>query len=307
MRNTNLLNVKTKKQLQLWTFCIIPMILVFVFNYLPLPGIIIAFKRYRYDKGIFGSDWVGFKNFEFFFQSNDFIRITWNTLKMNFIFIVLGIVACCLVAILLFELRSRMKVKIFHTIMITPHFISMVILAFVVYILLNPLHGVVNQFLTTFGLDKIDFYSKPNAWPTILTICYLWKHVGMDSILYYATLMGLDEGLFDAAYIDGASEWQKIRYIILPSLVPLITLLSILKIGGIFSGDFGLFYNVTRNVGTLYSTTDIIDTYVFRQLRVLGNVGMSSAVGLLQNVVGFGLVIFVNKLSKLIDPEGGLF
>lgn len=294
-------------QMKLWSFCIIPILLIVLFCYIPMVGIIIAFKDYRYDKGIFGSPWVGFKNFKFFFESNEFFRITWNTLSMNLIFIVVGIACAVLVAVMLFEIRSRLKVKTFHTILITPHFVSWVIVAYVVYGFLNPEYGLVNQFLTSIGMEKIQFYSIPGVWPVILLISFIWKHVGMDSVLYYATLMGIDESLFEAAALDGATEIQKARYITIPSLIPIITLLAIMKIGGIFRADFGLFYQVPRNVGALYETTDVIDTYIFRNLRTLGNIGMSSAVGLLQSVVGFVLVLLTNYLSKKVDPDGGLF
>ena len=305
-------NTKTMKrdrvtQMKLWSFCIIPILLIVVFCYIPMVGIIIAFKDYRYDKGIFGSPGVGFNNFKFFFESNEFFRITWNTLSMNLIFIVVGIACAVLVAVMLFEIRSRLKVKTFHTILITPHFVSWVIVAYVVYGFLNPEYGLVNQFLTSIGMEKIQFYSIPGVWPVILLISFIWKHVGMDSVLYYATLMGIDESLFEAAALDGATEIQKARYITIPSLIPIITLLAIMKIGGIFRADFGLFYQVPRNVGALYETTDVIDTYIFRNLRTLGNIGMSSAVGLLQSVVGFVLVLLTNYLSKKVDPDGGLF
>ena len=305
-------NTKTMKrdrvtQMKLWSFCIIPILLIVVFCYIPMVGIIIAFKDYRYDKGIFGSPWVGFNNFKFFFESNEFFRITWNTLSMNLIFIVVGIACAVLVAVMLFEIRSKLKVKTVHTILITPHFVSWVIVAYVVYGFLNPEYGLVNQFLTSIGMEKIQFYSIPGVWPVILLISFIWKHVGMDSVLYYATLMGIDESLFEAAALDGATEIQKARYITIPSLIPIITLLAIMKIGGIFRADFGLFYQVPRNVGALYETTDVIDTYIFRNLRTLGNIGMSSAVGLLQSVVGFVLVLLTNYLSKKVDPDGGLF
>ena len=305
-------NTKTMKrdrvtQMKLWSFCIIPILLIVLFCYIPMVGIIIAFKDYRYDKGIFGSPWVGFNNFKFFFESNEFFRITWNTLSMNLIFIVVGIACAVLVAVMLFEIRSKLKVKTFHTILITPHFVSWVIVAYVVYGFLNPEYGLVNQFLTSIGMEKIQFYSIPGVWPVILLISFIWKHVGMDSVLYYATLMGIDESLFEAAALDGATEIQKARYITIPSLIPIITLLAIMKIGGIFRADFGLFYQVPRNVGALYETTDVIDTYIFRNLRTLGNIGMSSAVGLLQSVVGFVLVLLTNYLSKKVDPDGGLF
>jgi len=301
------LGSKQMTQLKLWSFCIIPMLLIFIFNYIPMAGIIVAFKEYRYDKGIFGSKWIGINNFKFFFESNEFFRITWNTLYMNFLFIIVGIACAVIVAVLLFELKSRTKVKTFHTLLITPHFISWVVASYMVYAFLNPEYGMLNQVFDYLGMEKISFYSKPEIWPVILLVVFVWKHVGMDSVLYYATLMGLDESLFEAAYLDGATEFQKARYITIPSLTPIIVLLTIMKIGGIFRADFGLFYQIPRNVGALYETTDVIDTYIFRNLRTLGNVGMSSAVGLLQSVVGFILVVITNWLSKKIDPDGGLF
>jgi len=306
-------SVKIKKkwnlseQFQHWSLCIMPMLLVFVFCYIPMGGIIIAFKDYRYDQGIFGSRWVGLNNIKFFFESSEFFRITWNTISMNILFIFVGILCAVVVAILLFELKHRITTMAFQTIMITPHFLSWVIVSYMVYAFLNPEYGILNRTLQLAGIGKIDWYSKPELWPGILLISFIWKNVGMDSILYYATLMGIDSSLFEAAYLDGANEWQKARYITFPCLIPIITLLTILKIGSIFRADFGLFYQIPRDVGALYQTTDVIDTYIFRNLRTLGNIGMSSAVGLLQSLVGFVLVMITNHLSKKIDPDGGLF
>lgn len=299
---------KNTRLLQLYALCIIPVFLVILFNYVPMFGLIIAFKDYRYDKGILGSNWVGLKNFEFFFKSDDFARITWNTFSLNFIFIFCGIIAAVAVAILLFEIQRRASVKLFQTVMITPHFLSWVVVSYMAYALLNPQYGLVNSFLGKMGIAAVDWYTKPKAWPFILTVASVWKHVGMDCVIYYASLMGLDTSLFEAADVDGATKWQKIKYITIPSLVPLLTILTILKIGNIFRADFGLFYQLTRDVGTLYSTTDVIDTYIFRTMRVLGRMSMSSAAGLLQSVVGFVLVVVTNHVSKKIDPEtGGLF
>lgn len=297
----------TRDDAQLFSLCIIPMLLIFVFSYVPMGGIIIAFKEYRFDEGIFGSPWVGLTNFKFFLHSNDFIKITWNTLSLNFVFIIMGIIAAVAVALLLFELKSRLSTKVYQTVLLTPHFMSWVVVGYMAYALLNPSYGLLNAWLKTVGLEAVDWYSKPNAWPVILTIASIWKHVGMDSIVYYAALMGLDSSYFEAAEIDGATKWQRTKYIVLPSLVPLLTIMTILKLGNIFRADFGLFYQLTRDVGTLYSTTDVIDTYIFRTMRVIGDMGMSSAAGLLQSVVGFVLVVLTNYFSKKIDPDNGLF
>jgi len=292
---------------QLYAMCSIPMLLVFIFSYLPMFGIIIAFKDYNYADGIFGSKWCGFKNFEFFLRSNDFAKITWNTLYMNLIFILVGLISALAVAILLYQIKSRSATKTFQTLLITPHFLSWVIAAYMVYALLNPEFGMLNVIRKTFGMEIIDWYSRPKSWPFILTIAYIWKHVGMDSVIYYAALMGIPQDLFEVADIDGASLWEKVKYIILPELKTLIIVLTILKLGNIFRADFGLFYQLPQNVGALYSTTDVLDTYIFRTMRVYGNMGMSSAAGLLQSFVGFVLVILTNTIVKKFDSDSSLF
>lgn len=302
----------SSSDLQLYSLCVIPVLLVFIFNYIPMGGIIIAFKNYKFNLGIFKSPWVGFSNFEFFFKSNVFVQLIRNTLFNNFLFIVFGIAASLIVAILLFELKSRTATKIYQTLMITPHFMSWVIVAYMVYAILNPNYGYLNQLLGLFGIENIDWYSKPNAWPIILTITMIWKCVGMDSVVYYASLMGIDTSLFEAAEVDGANKFQRTIHIVLPSLVPLITILTILKIGGIFRADFGLFYTVTQDgaSGNLYETTNVIDTYIFRTFKdnATGNsYGLTAAVGLLQSIVGMILVIITNWASGKIDKDLGLF
>lgn len=302
----------SSSDLQLYSLCVIPVLLVFIFNYIPMGGIIIAFKNYKFNLGIFKSPWVGFSNFEFFFKSNVFVQLIRNTLFNNFLFIVFGIAASLIVAILLFELKSRTATKIYQTLMITPHFMSWVIVAYMVYAILNPNYGYLNQLLGLFGIENIDWYSKPNAWPIILTITMIWKCVGMDSVVYYASLMGIDTSLFEAAEVDGANKFQRTIHIVLPSLVPLITILTILKIGGIFRADFGLFYTVTQDgaSGNLYDTTNVIDTYIFRTFKdnATGNsYGLTAAVSLLQSVVGMILVIITNWASGKIDKDLGLF
>lgn len=314
--------VRTKKRkidasdIQLYTLCAIPVILVFIFSYLPMFGIVIAFKNYNFRDGIWGSPWVGLQNFEFFFKSDVFVQLVRNTLGNNFLFIIFGIASSILVAILLFELKSRTATKIFQTILITPHFMSWVIVAYMVLAILNQNAGYLNQILGHFGITgadgkPIDWYSKPNAWPIILTIVTVWKSVGMDSVVYYASLMGIDTSLFEAAEVDGANKFQRTIHIVLPSLVPLIVILTILKIGNIFRADFGLFYSVTQDgaSGNLYSTTNVIDTYTFRAFKEgTGNsYGQSAAVTLLQSIVGMILVITTNALSKKVDKDLGLF
>ena len=305
--NKHLRRRKILKACQVYSLGIIPLFLLLVFNYIPMFGVIIAFKDYKYNKGIFGSEWVGFDNFKLFVQSNDFANIAWNTIYLNAIFIVVGVISAIFLAILLYELTSRLTTKVYQTILITPNFLSWVVVAYMAYAILHPMHGTLNQLIGKFGVAPIDWYSKPAAWPFILAVASVWKHVGMDSVIYYASLMGIDSCLFEVARIEGATWWQKVRYVIVPCLTPLITILTILKIGGIFRADFGLFYQLTRDVGALYDVTDVMDTYIYRTMRELGDMGISSAAGLLQSGIGFALVMLTNAIVKKIDPDRALF
>jgi putative aldouronate transport system permease protein len=191
--------------------------------------------------------------------------------------------------------------------MILPHFLSWVIVGYITYILLEPSIGVFNQALNFFHLEKINWYLEPKYWVAILPVVNVWKTIGLNCIMYYAALMGIDEQLFEAATVDGASKWKQIKYITIPSLVPLMTILTILHIGNIIKGDFGLFYNIPRNVGLLYPTTDIIDTYIYRGLQTGDDIGITTAVGLFQSLVGFIMVVATNKIVKKISPENSLF
>ncbi len=287
--------------------CMIPLLFVIVFSYIPMFGAIIAFKDYRYDRGILGSEWVGFKNFEFFFKSDTFLRITYNTLKYNILFIIVGTACAVGLALLLYGLTSRRKTKIFQTILITPHFMSWVVVASMAYAILKPGNGFLNVILGWFNIEPVNWYGETGAWTPILTISYLWKTVGMDAIIYYAALMGIDNSYIEAAKVDGANNRQITLKIIIPFLVSLITTLTVLKVGNIFRADFGLFYQVPRNIGTLFETTDVVDTYIYRSMKEIGDMGMSTAIGLLQSAVGFVLVVITNKISKKIDPNSGLF
>lgn len=305
-QNSGIRGEGKKRGFQLISLAAIPLIYVIIFSYIPMFGLIIAFKNYRFDKGILGSDWVGLKNFEYFFKSSDFGRVIRNTISLNMIFIVVGMACAVALGILLYELRSRTKTKIYQTIMILPYFISWVIVGYMVYAFLNPSYGLANAIFAKFGMEPVKWYSEPKFWPFILTIAFVWKNVGIDCVIYYAALMGIDSSLFEAAEIDGAGKWQKIRYITLPCLRSIVIMLFILKVGGIFRADFGLFYQLTRDVGALYSTTDVMDTYIFRTLKTVRDYGMSSAAGLLQSVVGFITVIITNWIVKKIDSDSAL-
>jgi putative aldouronate transport system permease protein len=285
----------------------VPALLYFlIFHYLPMFGVIIAFKDYRYHLGILGSEWIGLKNFEFFFNSQDSWRITRNTIGYSILFIIVGTSAAVGISLLLFEIRNKLALKYYQTTMIFPTFISWVLVGYISYTLFNPNLGVLNHILGFFGVDYINWYSEPKYWPFILTFFYLWKGVGLSSIIYYAALMGVDPELYEAAKIDGANRWKQSWHISIPSITPVITILVLLAIGDTFRGDFGLFYQIPRDVGILYPTTDIIDTYLYRGLRS-GNLGMTAAIGLFQSVVGLILILMSNAVIRKIKPENALF
>lgn len=302
------LNMAMKsRQRNMLILAALPIIQIFIFAYLPMFGLVIAFKDYRFDTGIWGSKWVGLDNFKFFLTSKEFTSIAWNTIFLNFLFIIVGMIAAIFVAVLLFELVGRANTKIYQTVMITPNFLSWVIVGYMAYAFLNPEAGFINGLLQKLGLQKINWYSEPGYWPIILTIVSVWKGVGMNSVYYYANLMGIDSSLFEAAEIDGASKLQKTRYITVPCLKKLAIMLFIMSVGGIFRSDFGLFYQVTRDVGTLYKTTDVMDTYIFRALKTVGDMSMSSAAGFLQSIVGFITVIITNAVVKRLDEDCAMF
>ncbi len=275
--------------------------------YLPMVGVIIAFKQFNPHLGMFASKWVGLDNFKFFFQSNDFVRIMRNTLLYGAEFLILDNLAAIAMAIILYNITSRKLLKFYQTAIILPKFMSAVLIAFIVYALLNPVSGIINQIAQLFGNEGKDWYAEPNYWPFILTVVHLWQIVGMSSIIYYACLMGIDETLFEAARIDGANKWHEIKYIIVPEIMGLLCIQIILGVGSLVNGDFGLFYQTPMNVGVLYSTTDIINTYVFRALQEATNMGRTAAVGLFQSVSGLILVVASNLIVKKISPDKSFF
>lgn len=281
-------------------------VLLFLFNYLPMFGIIISFKDFNPNKGIWGSKWNGVENFKYFFTSPDAVRIIRNTVLYSLDFMFLTLICAVILALMFYALTNQKLLKTYNTIVILPKFLSMVLIAYIVYAFLNPVSGLMNRILNIFGIGSIDWYSKPGAWPFILTIVHIWQVVGMQSIIYYASLMSIDESLFEAAELDGASKFQQIMNISIPHLIPIMTIQTILAFGSIFSGDFGLFYQVTRDVGTLYPTTDIINTYVFRGLKS-GNMSVSAAIGFVQSILGLIMVVAANKLVQKISPENSLF
>jgi putative aldouronate transport system permease protein len=281
--------------------------LLFIFNYLPIPGIIIAFKNFKGAQGLFGSAWVGLKNFEFLFTSATAWRITRNTLVLNSIFIVTGVAMSLGVALLLNEVRKPALTRIYQSAVFFPYFVSWVIVGMFTFAILNADNGMLDSMLVKMGLQPVHWYAESVYWPAILTIVNLWKSSGYWSIIYLAAILGISTEYYEASMIDGASRWQQTISITLPLLLPLIIINVLLSVGHIFFADFGLFYYVTNDSSMLYNTTDVIDTYVFRALRSMGDFGMAAAAGLYQSVVGFILIILSNWVVKRIDPEKSLF
>ncbi|MBQ4515825.1 MAG: sugar ABC transporter permease [Clostridia bacterium] len=278
-----------------------------LFNYLPMFGTLIAFKNFNYVDGFFKSPWVGLKNFEFLFQSADAFIITRNTLLYNLVFIFLGMFLSICLAIT-YDLLGRSKLnRVNQTLAMFPHFISWVIATYFVTALLDIDKGVLNRIITTFGGEPIEWYSESTYWPIIIVVCYIWKTIGYNSIIYYSNIKGFDIEYYEAARIDGASWFQQIIYITFPLLKSIAIIMGILAIGSAFYSDFGLFYLVPKNSGALYNVTSTIDTYVYNGLRQGGNLGMTTATGLYQSLVGFALVITTNAIVRKVSPENALF
>ena len=280
-------------------------IYLFINNYMPLPGLIVAFKNYNAKKGIYGSDWAGLKNFEYLFK-NDAWLITRNPVLYNVAFIIVNTCLAIAVAIILSELTGRRK-KVYQSAILLPNLISIVIVGYLVFAFLSVENGFVNNsILAPLGADPISWYSEPKYWPFILIFVNAWRVIGYNCIVYLSTIMGIDKSIYESARLDGASKWQQICSITLPLLKPTITMLTLMAVGRIFYSDFGLFYQVPMNQGALYSTTNTIDTYVFRGLLQQGNISMSAASGLYQSVVGFILVLAANLAVRKADPDSAL-
>lgn len=308
------------KQLTLWEKIVrhrililmcLPAIIYFIaFSYAPLPGIWVAFVKYNYRDGIFGSKFIGLDNFEFLATSGKLLELTKNTVLYNLAFILLGNFLAVFVAILLNEIQSKWFKKASQTVMFLHYFISQVLVGILVFYLLNYDTGLVNGILRNLGVAEESLwqpYSTPGVWPVLLVIIYLWQQTGYNSVVYFAAICGIDAEMMEAAKVDGANGFQRIRYILLPSLKPTIVVLLLFALGGIVKGNFGLFYNVVGTNPLLYSTTDIIETYVYRATVAEFNFSRASAVGLYQSVIGFVIVMVVNTIVKKIDPDYSLF
>lgn len=296
------------KKYRVLTLMALPaMIYFFVNNYIPMFGLFIAFKKINFMQGIFGSPWCGFQNFKYLFATPDAMIITRNTICYNLVFIVVGTILSVLLAILLNELGGKMLPKFYQTSIIIPAMVSMTVIGYVVYAFLSPDYGVLNRLLKSLGCGTVNWYLDAKPWPLILPIVNVWKGTGYGSIIYLASIVGIDNTLYEAAIIDGAGRWQKIRYVTLPMLKPVIITLVLLSVGKIFYADFGLFYQVPLASGAISRTTEVIDTYVYKALMTTGDLGMSSAAGFYQSIVGFVLVLLSNLAVRKISNENALF
>ncbi|MFD0693385.1 ABC transporter permease [Paenibacillus sp. GCM10027628] len=277
-------------------------------NYMPMFGLVIAFKEVNFAKGIWGSDWIGLKNFEYLFRTTDAFVITRNTILYNAAFIMINLIVAVGVAILLNEIKNKLLSRFYQSVILLPYLISTVIVSYLVFAMLSMDNGFMNKtVLPMLGLDPLSWYNEPGVWPYILTFIHTWKGAGYLCIVYLAAIIGIDQEYYEAATLDGASKFQQIRKITIPLITPVIIMMTLLAIGRIFYSDFGLFYQVPMDSGALFDTTNVIDTYVYRGLMQLGDIGMSSAAGLYQSLVGFVLVLLSNFIVRKINKENALF
>jgi putative aldouronate transport system permease protein len=303
-----------KKTLLLLTMVLPGAIWLILLRYLPMFGIVMAFKNYKiYTKdpslfnNIMHSDWAGLKNFKFIFATSDSWVMIRNTIGYNALWIILGLIISVTFAIMLSEITNKFVAKTYQTLMFFPYFLSWVVASYFVLAFLDPTRGLLVHLQEKWGMEVINWYNDPKQWPFILTIASLWKSLGYSTVLYLAAITGIDASQYEAASIDGASKWQQIRYVTIPHLKPMILILFIMNVGKIFNADFGLFWNVPMNSGPLFPTTQVIDTYVYRALMTTNNPGMSTAAGLLQNIIGFICLMGANTIVRKVDEDSSLF
>ena len=278
------------------------LIYLFINNYMPMAGLVVAFKNYNVVDGIFGSPWAGLSNF------NDAWTITRNTLLYNIVFIIINLILGIAFAIFICDIRSKACKTIYQSAILLPFLMSIVIVSYITFAFFSGDNGMLNKtILPFFGKEAINWYSESKYWPVILVIVNTWKGVGYGCLIYISSISGIDPSFYEAAELDGASKWKQIRYITLPSIMPSVITLTLLNIGRIFYSDFGLFYQVTQNSGQLYDTTNVIDTYVYRALLQSGNIGMASAAGFYQSIVGFACVLLANVVVRKLSPENAMF
>ncbi len=298
---------EVKRNKALFVMAAPAVILVLVMQYLPMTGLVLAFKNYRYDMGVFGSDWNGFANFSYLFSSGTGWLITRNTILYNLLNLITSQLLAVLIAIFITEMNGKIFKKLSQSIIFLPYFISWVIVGVFVYNIFNYETGLLNGMLSSMGLDPVNIYDKPRAWPIIICVFNSWKWCGYNSVIYIAAITGVDAEIYEAASIDGATIFQRIRAITLPSIKPTIITMLLLQVGRILRGDFEMFYQIVGNNGQLYNATDVIDTYVFRSLLQNSNIGMTAAASFYQSTLCFIIIIVVNAVVKRIDEDYALF
>lgn len=295
-----------RKNWELFIMALPGIVLLFLFCYLPMGGIVIAFKNYQYMKGLFLSPWCGLSNFKFLFSTNIAWQITKLTLGYNFIFILLGLVLPVTLAILFNEIRNARLSKIYQTVSIMPHFLSWVVMSYVGLAFLNN-NGLLNALFHAAGMKSVDWYNAVSSWPFILVFVHEWKVIGFSSIIYLACICGISPEYYEAARLDGASKWQQICYITIPELKLMMIITTIMALGRIFNSDFGLFYQMPMNQGQLFPVTETIDVYVFNALQSMNNINMPAAASVFQSIVGFITILIANGIIRKIDAESALF
>ncbi|TVY01231.1 ABC transporter permease [Cohnella terricola] len=278
-----------------------------VFAYIPLNGHLIAFKKYRLADGLWGSKFVGFDNFKFFFMNGDWYKVTLNTLYLNGLFLVFGLGLALVLALFLNEIRQALFKKLAQSFIFMPYFISWLVVSMMAFSFLNTTDGMVNRTIESLGGEKINWYLKAEVWPAFLTLIYVWKFAGYYSIIFLAAITGISGEYYESAKIDGATRFQQIFHITLPLIRSVAIVLGLLGVGRIFYGDFGMIYGIIGDNSALYATTDVIDTYTFRALRVLGDFSKSSAVVLYQSVMGLITIIVFNQIARKLDKDSALF
>lgn len=294
------------RELQLMLLSLPGFLWFLIFSYIPMFGLVMAFKRFDYSLGILKSPWCGFDNFIYLFASNDIFRILRNTVLYNIAFIVIG-TACAIGAALLLEtIHNRRCIKFYQTSLFLPHFISWIIVAYMARGLLTFDGGLLNHLLTAVGLKSVNWYLNARPWPVILVVANIWKGIGLSTIMYYGALLGVDKSIYDAGDIDGTNRLQRVIYLSIPMIKPTIIVLFMLSIGNVLRADFGLFYYLPNNSGPLYPVTEVIDTYIYKALKVSGDINGSAATSFFQSVVGLIMVLTVNKIIKNFD-ENTLF
>lgn len=280
---------------------------VTIFSYIPMTGIVLAFKKYNYVDGIYGSPWVGFDNFQYLLISNKLWPLTRNTLAYNVVFIFLGMFMAVAFAIMINELTNKVFKKVFQSFMFLPHFISWVVVQAIFQAVFSFEVGIFNSVLEFFGAERINFQGQTEGWPVLLVFFKMWKSVGYDTIVYLSAVAGIDQQMYEAAAIDGASIWQRVRHITIPSLVPTMVIMGLLACGQIFRGDFGMFYQLAGRNAIVLKVADILDTFIYRSMMQTNDYGMTSAAGLYQSVLCFATIMLVNKIVKMIEPDYTLF